>query len=146
MENGTQKTLEKSLWGAYLKQIAGVQDSHVRPCQLQENKQELQRETDQAYSSKLCDFLKKPKNKINPDTFSLKMLKTFSQLIKDGILQKFSISWMKMGTMQNGRFSTVKTLGCRKTEKGCSLSDILEEQVDQKYFLSMEQTQRIVWV
>ena len=117
------KDIKEVTGGAYLTQTAGVQDSRVRICQLPANKQELQREIDQAYSSKLCDFLKKPKKKINPDTFSLKML-----------------------TMQNGRLSTVKTLGCRKTEKGCSLSDILEEQVDQKYFLSMEQTQRIVWV
>ena len=140
------KDIRRVTGGACLTQTAGVQDSPVKICQLLADKRELQREIDQAYSSKLCDFLKKPKKKIDPDTFSLKMLKIFSQLIKDGTLHKFSINWMKTGTMQNGKFSTVKTSEYHKTGKGCSLSDILEEQVDQKYFLSMEQTQRIAWV
>lgn len=49
------------------------------------------------------------------------------------------------GMMQNGKCSTLKTSECRKTEKGCSLSDILEDEVPQKYFLSKEQTEKIVF-
>lgn len=47
--------------------------------------------------------------------------------------------------MQNGKCSTLKTSECCKTEKGCSLSDILEDEVPQKYFLSKEQTEKIVF-
>lgn len=57
----------------------------------------------------------------------------------------FSLNWMKSGTMQNGSFSTQKISECRKTGKGCLLSDILEDEVPEKYFLSMEQVQKIVF-
>ena len=49
------------------------------------------------------------------------------------------------GTMQNGKCSTLKTSECLKIEKGCSLSDILEDEVPQKYFLPKEQTEKIVF-
>lgn len=49
------------------------------------------------------------------------------------------------GTMQNGRCSTLKISESRKTENDVSLSDILETEVPQKYFLSMEQTEKIVF-
>ncbi len=49
------------------------------------------------------------------------------------------------GMMQNGKCSTPKILESHKTEKGASLSDILEADVPQKYFLSKEQTERIVF-
>lgn len=47
--------------------------------------------------------------------------------------------------MQNGKCSTPKILESHKTEKGASLSDILEAEVPQKYFLSKEQTEKIVF-
>ena len=49
------------------------------------------------------------------------------------------------GMMQNGTCSTPKISECHKTEKGASLSDILEEEAPQKYFLSKEQTEKIVF-
>ena len=49
------------------------------------------------------------------------------------------------GMMQNGKCSTPKILESHKTEKGASLSDILEAEVPQKYFLSKEQTEKIVF-
>ena len=49
------------------------------------------------------------------------------------------------GMMQNGKCSTLKISECHKTEKGASLSDILEAEVPQKYFLSKEQTEKIVF-
>ena len=47
--------------------------------------------------------------------------------------------------MQNGKCSTPKISECHKTEKGVSLSDILEGEVQQKYFLSKEQTEKIMF-
>ena len=49
------------------------------------------------------------------------------------------------GTMQNGKCSTQKILEYHKTGKDVSLSDILEGEVPQKYFLSKEQTEKIVF-
>ena len=49
------------------------------------------------------------------------------------------------GMMLNGVCSTVKTSESHRIGKECSLSDILEDAVSQKYFLSKEQTERIVW-
>ena len=47
--------------------------------------------------------------------------------------------------MQNGKCSTPKITKCHKTGNGVSLSDILEGEVPQKYFLSKEQTEKIVF-
>lgn len=45
----------------------------------------------------------------------------------------------------NGAYSTVNTSESHKTGRGCILADILEVEVDQKYFLSKEQTERIIF-
>ena len=65
--------------------------------------------------------------------------------MEDGISPDFSLSWTKTGTMQNGKFSTQNISESHKTENVVWLSDILEEEVDQKYFLSKEQTERIIF-
>lgn len=46
---------------------------------------------------------------------------------------------------QNGRFSTQKIGECRKIGSECILSDILEPKADGKYFLSAQQTEKIVF-
>lgn len=48
------------------------------------------------------------------------------------------------GMMRNGKFSILKTSECHRTEKGASLSDILEDDVPERFFLSREQMERIV--
>ena len=50
------------------------------------------------------------------------------------------------GTMHNGRFSIQETSELRRTGSVCLLRDILEDAVPQKYFLSKEQTEKIVFV
>jgi hypothetical protein len=47
--------------------------------------------------------------------------------------------------MQNGKFSILNISECHRTENAVLLSDILEVEVDQKYFLSKEQTERIIF-
>lgn len=49
-----------------------------------------------------------------------------------------------MGTLSNGTLSTAKTTVFPKTGSACSLSAILETSVDEKYFLSDQQTARIL--
>ena len=48
------------------------------------------------------------------------------------------------GMMQNGKCSTLRTSEFHKTEKGASLSDILEDNVDERFFLSAEKVSRLV--
>lgn len=48
------------------------------------------------------------------------------------------------GILSNGTLSTAKTTVFPKTGSACSLSAILETSVDEKYFLSNEQTARIL--
>ena len=49
-----------------------------------------------------------------------------------------------MGTLSNGTLSTAKTTAFPKTGSACSLLAILETSVDEKYFLSDQQTARIL--
>lgn len=82
--------------------------------------------------------------KKDPDIWYSKMLKVYlvmtaAKLSRQslGFLPTWGIEW-------NGKYLTAKTSEFPKTESGCSLSDILEENVDPKYFLSLEQTERIL--
>ena len=144
MENGTQMTLDEFLLGTSQKQTAGASDSRVRTSQSQGNSLDF-KETVQACFSELCILSDNSKKKINPLTFSLRTLKICLALMEDGISPDCSLKWSRGGMMQNGKCSTPKILESHKTEKGASLSDILEADVPQKYFLSKEQTERIVF-
>ena len=54
-------------------------------------------------------------------------------------LQPF-LDW---GIFANGRYLTARISESRRTGNECSLSDILEEEVDDKYFLSEKETKRL---
>ena len=144
MENGTQMTLYEFMPGTFQKQIVGASDFHARTSPLQENKWDF-KETVQACFSELCTFLDKYQKKKDPLTCSLRTLKISLVLMEDGTSPDFSLKWIGGGTMRSGRFSTVNTSESHKTENAVLLSDILETEVHQKYFLSKEQTERIVF-
>lgn len=144
MENGTQMTLEECMPETFQKPTAGASDSLVRTYPLQENKSDF-KETVQACFSELCTLSDSSKKKINPLTFSLRTLKICLVLMEDGISPDCSLKWIGQGMMQNGRCSTPKISEYRKTGKDVLLSDILEGEVPQKYFLSKEQTEKIVF-
>ncbi len=144
MENGMQMTLEECMPETFQKQIAGASDSLVRISQLPENNLDF-KETVQVCFLELCTLSDNSKKKINPLTFSLRTLRICLALMEDGISPGCSLKWSRGGTMQNGKCSTLKTSECLKIEKGCSLSDILEDEVPQKYFLPKEQTEKIVF-
>lgn len=48
------------------------------------------------------------------------------------------------GIAVNGRYLTARITESRRTGKECSLSDILEKNVEEKYFLSAERTEKIL--
>lgn len=144
MENGTQMTLEECVPMIFQEQIVGASDFHAKTSQLQENSLDF-KGTVQACFSELCTLSDNSKKKINPFTFSLRTLRICLVLMEDGISPGCSLKWSRGGMMQNGRCSTPKISECHRTEKGASLSDILEGEVPQKYFLSKEQTEKIVF-
>src|SRR5699024_271119 len=76
--------------------------------------------------------------------YSLKTLKDCSITTTEIRSRQSSERWMNSGMMSNGICLTLRTLEFRKTGRGCSLSDILETNVDEKYFLSEELTERLI--
>ena len=64
--------------------------------------------------------------------------------MEEGLSEQSSRLWGNVGMMRNTRCLTARILECHKTENGCSLSDILDAKVDQKYFLSQEQTEKLL--
>lgn len=143
MENGLQMTLGGFSPRTSRKQTVGVSDSPVRTSALPENSLALT-EQEAAYFSELSDLCKTSKKKIDPHTYSLRTLKTYLALMGERTSLSFSLRWTKVGTMQSGKLSTLP-ITSHKTGKEFSLSDILEGEVPQKYFLSKEQTEKIVF-
>ena len=74
--------------------------------------------------------------------YSLKMLKDYYLTITGEHLPSFSPRWMTWGMMSNGKCLTLNISEFHRTEKESSLSDILEENVPEKYFLSDKQQER----
>jgi len=144
-ENGSLPTLGECKQMTFLNPIVGASDSHAKTSALPENKPDF-KETAQACFSELCTFLNKPQKRKDPTPYSLRMLKICLALIEDGISPEFSLKWTKSGTMRSGMFSIPSGSESHRTENAVLLLDILEDEVEQKYFLSKEQTERIVFV
>lgn len=75
---------------------------------------------------------------------SLKMSKDSSTMTEEEPLESYSKSWMRWGMTVNGSCLTAKISESRNTEKGYSLSDILEDSPDPKYSLSEEQVEAMM--
>lgn len=68
-----------------------------------------------------------------------KTLKDYCLTTMDELSTQSSIRWGNLGMISNTKCLTLKISAYPKTENVCSLSDILETEVDEKYFLSEEQ-------
>ena len=75
----------------------------------------------------------------NLDYSSLKMLKDCSVMTTEKLSAPSSPRLMSWGMTVNGKCLTAKITESPRTGSECSLSDILEEHPDQKYFLSDSQ-------
>lgn len=87
---------------------------------------------EELYSLKSHDWLKN-------DSLSIFCLKTsgdYFRTMEEKLLEQSSTPFQTWGTVSNGRCLTAKTSESHRTENECSLSDILENSVDDKYFLS----------
>ena len=134
---------QQALWN-YQKQTYGVLGSPAKIYPLPVNKKGSRKVSEADCFMKLCGCLPVLGKKIDLNGCSLKMLKIYLALETDLISRGCSLKWGGMGTLSNGSLSTQKTLAFPKTGKGCSLLDILETEVDEKYFLSDQQTERIL--
>ncbi|GAB7171394.1 hypothetical protein TUA1478L_33880 [Lactiplantibacillus plantarum] len=91
----------------------------------------------------LQGLLETSKKRIDPATYSLRTLKTYLVLIEDLTFSNFKLNWMKSGTTVNGMFLT-QPKSSLSTGNVSSLSDILEDDVPSKYFLSSKVTDKLL--
>lgn len=134
-----QETLGLSTQQKFQTTISSVLDFLVNRLASQENDWDLR--TPEGLSFLKSLGLSETKD---PDIFSLKMLKGYLVMTKEKLSRRylgFSPTW---GMSINGKFLIVKISEYLKTGKECSLLDILEKKVDQKYFLSEKATQFLI--
>ena len=67
--------------------------------------------------------------------YSLRTSKDSSTMTEELHLRPSSEPWMNWGTMWNGKSLTARISEPHKTGSACSLSDILEENVPEEFFL-----------
>ena len=72
----------------------------------------------------------------DPDIFCLKMLRVYYLTTMAKLSRRYLGFLPLLGMTCNGRFLTLKISECPRTGKESSLSDILQEKVADKYFLS----------
>ena len=77
--------------------------------------------------------------------FCLKMYPDCFRMTKAGRFVPSSIRFQNWGTMWNGRCLTARISESPSQEGGCILSDILMKDVPEKYYLSREQTERLLY-
>ena len=112
---------------------SSLEDFLVNLFQLQDQKKDLTTQEVHCFL-KSQGFLKTK----NQDILYSKMLKAYFLMTKDVLSRlylKFSPTW---GISLNGKYSIVKISESHRIGKECILSDILEEKVNQKYFLSQK--------
>lgn len=96
------------------------------------------------YITTLLTSSKAKRKVLNPHTYLLRTLRTCYRSMQDSILPQFCLKWTKQGMTVGGRCLTPKTSESRRTVSVCSLSQILEAEVDEKYYLSPEKTQQLL--
>ena len=139
MENGTQLTLPGLDLTMFQKPNVTVSDFRVRLSALLETDEALKIH-EGLYFLKSCGLLKSESLKY----YSRKTSQGSS--ITGGALRSTSssIQWQNWGILSNGKCLTADISESRRIEKECSLSDILETDADEKYFLSQQTIQRLI--
>ncbi len=151
-----KKTSPRSIPQTYQLAMLGAQAFPVRtlPCAASE-KDWTEEEADSFM--RLLDCSGDALPSIDPDGLSLppqrifdslgtpvKMLKVCIAHALGSTLPSFYLSWPLSGTTANGRVSIPRILEYHSPVNACTLSDILEDSVLEKYFLSTAQTRRIL--
>ena len=131
MENATQETLKQLKLVKSQTMIYSVLDSLVRALALREKGEDLRTPEGLSFLKSLGLQSTKDPNIYCLKTSRVCLVTTAGKLSRQCL--GFSPTW---GIELNGRYLTAKTLEFPKRGNECSLSDILEEKVDKKYFLS----------
>ena len=76
--------------------------------------------------------------------YSSRMLKASLTMTKEELSRSSFNRWMNWGTGSNGKFLTANISESHRIGKECSLSDILEEEVPDRYFLSKKFTKTVL--
>ena len=116
-----------------------VEDFRARLSRLQEVDEVLK------IHEELC-FLKLHGSHLFSDLniYSLRTLKDSSTMTEELHLRPSSEPWMSWGMMWNGKCLTARILESPKIGNVCSLSDILEENVPEEFFLSQALADKLI--
>ena len=141
-ENGMQEMFEQLELPICQLQTAGPSEHLVKISALPGEEQGLT-ESEAALYEKFLESWKSSKKKINPHGLSTKTLGECFLVTEDLTSYQSSLKWTASGTMQNGKLSIQDGM-FRKIGSEYMLLDVIEEEVDDKYFLSPEMTERII--
>ncbi len=117
-----------------------VQDFLARHSLSPESEEDLQM-PEELCSLRLPDWLQTSDLRIS----SLKMFPDCFRMTKARRLTPSYIRFMNWGIMWNGKCLTARISESLSPEKECILSDILMKDVPEKYYLSPEQTRRLLF-
>lgn len=82
--------------------------------------------------------------KINPNGLCVKTLRICYQSTGGAGSSTLLVKWPKEGTVSSGKCIIPKITEYHKTENACILSDILEKDVPESYYLTPEKTQQLL--
>ena len=119
--------------------MSSVQDFLANLFQLQEKDEALK--TQEAHSFLKSHGFSKTKS---PNILFSKMLKAYLTTTVEELSQLSLAFSPTLGIMCNGRFLILSSSAFLKTGKECTLSDVLEQNVSEKYFLSQDAIARIL--
>ena len=128
----------------FLEPTAGVSEHLVKISASQENELDLT-ETEAPSFERYFALSGKQGKKIDLNGLYMKMLRECLAATEDMTSLPFSLKWTNSGMISHGRFSTASITPFHRTGKGSILLDILEPEVESKYFLSEEQMKKIIF-
>ena len=120
--------------------IYSVQDFLARHSLSPESEKDLLTQEELSFL-KLPVFLKLK----DPRILSLKMFPVCYRMTKAGRFAPSSVRFLNWGTMSNGKCLTARISESPSQGSGCILSDILMEDVPEKYYLSQKQMEQLLY-
>ena len=118
--------------------IYSVQDFLARHSLSPESEKDLQMQEEPSFS-RLPGFLKLK----DPSILSLKMFPVCFRMTRGGHFAPSSVRFRNWGTMSNGKCLTARISESPSRGSGCILSDILMEDVPEKYYLNQKQMEQL---
>jgi hypothetical protein len=134
-----QVTLGESMQGKSPTMTSFVEDFHAKRFRLRA-KGKVSRTLVERFSSRYAELSKLK----DLNCYSSKTLKDSLIMTEEELSRSSFNRWMNWGTGSNGRFLTANISESPRIGKECSLSDILEDRVDEKYFLSQKTVDRLM--